>query len=156
MYGVEAVVQQIFFLIIAIIYESENLALISLLVILYLLLPQCSDHFGRLHDKPRLWKGLRAAHAVVIFVLVALWLPAMALHIKYQVDSVIGDPYDFYRHEWSEVVRPFAKLDTALVIIYFFAVLEIVGWSVLGLVDVMKRQEKKQVSTQTTMLSSVF
>lgn len=145
LYGVEAVVQQIFFLIVAILYESEDLALISLLVVLYLLLPYCSDHFGRLRDQPRIWKGLRAAHALVIFILIALWLPAMALHIKYQVDAVIGDPFDFYQHEWTEVVRPFAKLDTALVIIYFFAVLEIVGWSVLGLVDVMKRQEKKQL-----------
>ncbi|KAI4169620.1 MAG: hypothetical protein LQ343_005559 [Gyalolechia ehrenbergii] len=141
MYGVEAVVQQIFFLIVVIVSQSEYFAMISLLGVLYLLLPHCSEHLARLRNQPRMWKGLQAAHATFIFILVALWVSAMALRIKLQVDIVIGDPYEFYQEEWDTVVRPFQKLDTAFGILYFFGTLEIFGWSVLGLVDVKKRRE---------------
>lgn len=91
LFGVRAVVQVVFFLIITIIYQSAYLAEISLLGVLYILLPDCSRHPSRQSNPNRMWKGLQTAHAIFIFILVALWLSAMALKIKYQVDSVVGD-----------------------------------------------------------------
>ncbi|KAL8714968.1 MAG: hypothetical protein Q9225_006467 [Loekoesia sp. 1 TL-2023] len=148
LFGVEAVVQVVFFLIITIIYQSVYLAEISLLGVLYILLPDCSTHPGRQSNQNRMWKGLRIAHAIFILILVALWLSAMALKIKYQVDSVIGDPWYFRR-----TIRSFHKIDGAYNILYFVVTIEIFGWSVLGLVDANKRRESRR--TQLVLLSLV-
>ncbi|KAL9025352.1 MAG: hypothetical protein Q9196_005806 [Gyalolechia fulgens] len=153
MFGVEAVVQRIFFLIFVILSQSESLAMISLLGVLYLLLPHCSHQLARLRNHPRIWKSLRAAHATFIFILVALWLPSMALQIKYQVDAVIGDPYEFYTEAQDKMLRPYQKLDTTLAIMYFFGTLEISAWSVLAFLDVKKRREN--VGLQLILLSMI-
>ncbi|KAL8932902.1 MAG: hypothetical protein Q9211_006066 [Gyalolechia sp. 1 TL-2023] len=96
---------------------------------------------------------LRAAHATFIFILVALWLPSMALQIKYQVDAVIGDPYEFYTEAQDKMLRPYQKLDTTLAIMYFFGTLEISAWSVLAFLDVKKRREN--VGLQLILLSMI-
>lgn len=83
----------IFFLIVTIIYHSSYLAEISLLVVLYLLLPYCTSHPSRNSNKPRIAKNLKIGHAIFLFILLALWLSILALRIQYQVERVIGDPY---------------------------------------------------------------
>ncbi|KAL8796741.1 MAG: hypothetical protein Q9182_007318 [Xanthomendoza sp. 2 TL-2023] len=60
----------------------------------------------------------------------------MALKIKYQVDSVIGDPWTY-----SESFRPSQRLDSAYAILYFFGTLEILIWSVLGILKAKKANE---------------
>ncbi|KAL8823969.1 MAG: hypothetical protein Q9170_008281 [Blastenia crenularia] len=77
----------------------------------------------------------------------------MALRIKYQVDAVIGDPYDFYDSYMQDTVRPFQKLDTAYAILYFFGALEIAGWSALGLINAFKSGETDR--TKPILLSLI-
>ncbi|KAL8863785.1 MAG: hypothetical protein Q9174_007546, partial [Haloplaca sp. 1 TL-2023] len=89
-YELRSSVQQIFFLVITILYQSAYLAEISLLGTLYLLLPHCSGHPTR-DSKPRIWKTLQVVHALFIGLLGVIWVSAMALKIKYQVDFVVGD-----------------------------------------------------------------
>ncbi|KAI4221177.1 MAG: hypothetical protein L6R36_007093, partial [Xanthoria steineri] len=128
-YGAADEVQVIFFLIVTIIYESSYLAEISLLLVLYLLLPYCTSHPSRHGDKPRLAKNLKFGHAIFLFILVALWLSMLALRIQYQVEQVIGDPYTF-----RQILRTTGRISTAYTILYFFGSLEILAWSLRGLI----------------------
>ncbi|KAL8802913.1 MAG: hypothetical protein Q9200_006427 [Gallowayella weberi] len=72
-------------------------------------------------------KSLNIAHAIFLFILTALWISAMALKIKYQIDRVIGDPWTY-----DESLRPSQQLDSAYVILYFLGTLEILVWSILA------------------------
>lgn len=144
-YELRSEVQQVYFLITSIIYQSGYISEISLLGVLYLLLPHCSWHPDR-QSKPRLWKGLQTGHAIFICVLSVLWVAAFALKIKYQVDFVIGNPFS----EFHSVVEPYQKIDTVYAILYFLGSFEVLAWSVLGVVDSKKRKEKGQVSDPTT------
>ncbi|KAL8753403.1 MAG: hypothetical protein Q9184_005431 [Pyrenodesmia sp. 2 TL-2023] len=140
---VEAVVQIIFFLIITIILQSVSIAEISLLGVLYLLLPHCSSHPNRQSSRPSVFKGVQIVHAILIITLSALWLPAMALRIKYQVERVIGDQYTSY----DASIPTAQKLDGAYAILYFFGALEIMAWSILGFIDTKKRKASEQLQT---------
>ncbi|KAL9577477.1 MAG: hypothetical protein Q9212_006337, partial [Teloschistes hypoglaucus] len=139
-YENETRVQQVFFLINLIIYQSGYIAEIALLGVLYLLLPHCSGHPDR-EGKPRLWRGLQIGHAIFLAILSILWAAAFALKIKYQVDFVTGDYLDY-----DSVVEPFVRLDTSYAILYFFGTLEVVAWAVVGFVNKEKRSEHGQVS----------
>ena len=144
MYGVEAIVQQIYYLIATIIYQSAYISEISLLGVLHHLLPYCSVYPGQQGHQAQVWKGPQAAHAALIVILVALWISAMALKIKFQVQLVLGYSWDYDASDY----RPFQKIDTAYAILYFLASLEIVGWSVLGLVNARKSPGNGRVSMQ--------
>ncbi|KAL8758793.1 MAG: hypothetical protein Q9199_001204 [Rusavskia elegans] len=122
-------VQVIFFLIVSIIYQSSYLAEISLLVVLYLLLPYCTSHPSRNSNKSRIAKNLKIGHAIFLFILLALWLSILALRIQYQVEDVIGDPYTF-----EKLVLVTSRISTAYTILYFFGSLEILTWSLLSLI----------------------
>ncbi|KAL8648851.1 MAG: hypothetical protein Q9210_004754 [Variospora velana] len=141
MYEVGGAVQVVYFLINQIIYESGYIAEITLLVVLYLLLPHCTSHPDPPKNRPSLRKGAKIIHAILILILVALWLAAMGLKIKYQVDRVIGD-YSFYG---SSSVRSFNKIDAAYAILYFFAALEIVAWSTLSFINAKKQSQSVQL-----------
>ncbi|KAL8930188.1 MAG: hypothetical protein Q9208_000805 [Pyrenodesmia sp. 3 TL-2023] len=141
---VEAVVQRIFFLIITIILQSGAIADISLLGVLYILLPHCSSHPNRQSSRPSVFKSTQTGHAIFIFILSGLWLPAMALKIKYQVDRVIGDGYRSY----NTTLSISQKLDGAFSILYFFGALEVMAWSILGFIDTKKRKASGQVRMQ--------
>ncbi|KAI4234062.1 MAG: hypothetical protein LQ349_004019 [Xanthoria aureola] len=141
-YGAADEVQVIFFLIVTIIYESSYLAEISLLLVLYLLLPYCTSHPSRHGDKPRLAKNLKFGHAILLFILLALWLSMLALRIQYQVEQVIGDPYTF-----RQLLRTTGRISTAYTILYFFGSLEILAWSLLGLI-----KKRTQHARPTTLL----
>ncbi|KAL8687561.1 MAG: hypothetical protein Q9218_006305, partial [Villophora microphyllina] len=132
-YEAESAVQQVFFLIITIIYSSAYISEIALFGVIYLLLPHCSGHPSR-ETKPRLWKGVQTGHAIFLTILSVLWAAGFALKIKYQVDFVTNGSF-----EYSTVISPFQKLDTAYAILYFFCTLEIVVWSILGFIDKGKR-----------------
>ncbi|KAL8733372.1 MAG: hypothetical protein Q9166_002196 [cf. Caloplaca sp. 2 TL-2023] len=139
-YEVAYYVQQIFFLVVTILYQSTYLAEISLLGVLYLLLPYCSRYISQQGGRPRMSKHLQIGHAVFIFILFAIWVSSMGLKINYQVQYVIGDPW-IYR----SIVRPYKKLDTAYAILYFFGALEILVWSVLGFLDAKIRSESGKI-----------
>ncbi|KAI4130631.1 MAG: hypothetical protein LQ341_006437 [Variospora aurantia] len=151
MYEVGGEVQVVYFLINQIIYESGFLAEITLLVVLFLLLPYCTSHPDTRKNRPSLRKGAKIIHALLIVILVALWLAAMALRIRYQVGRVIGD-YSFY----SSFVRSHTKIDTAYAILYFFAALEIAVWSTLGFINAKKQSQTVQVGSQNPTLTSTM
>ncbi|KAL8945919.1 MAG: hypothetical protein Q9222_007614 [Ikaeria aurantiellina] len=134
----ETVVQQVFFLIITIITQSVYLAEISLLGVLYFLLPYCLS-YERYHEKVRMRKVLKIVHLIVLLILSALFVTTMALRIKSQVSYVIGSPSD-----WRSEVRHSEQIDAAYTIIYFLASLEIVGWSVMAFLDARKDSQPAQ------------
>lgn len=140
---VEAVVQIIYFLIVTIILQSGSVADISLLGVLYLLLPHCSSHPNRQSSRPSVFKGVQTGHALFIFILSALWLSTMAFKIKSHVDRVIGDRYTSYDNSITSA----QKLDGAYAILYFFGALEVMAWSILGFIDTKKRKASGQVRT---------
>ncbi|KAI4199365.1 MAG: hypothetical protein LQ350_004654 [Teloschistes chrysophthalmus] len=146
-YENETRVQQVFFLIDLILYQSGYISEIALLGVLYLLLPHCSGHPDR-EGKPRLWRGLQIGHAIFLAILSILWAAAFALKIKYQVDFVTGDYYDY-----ESVLEPFLKLDTTYSILYFFATLEVAAWAVVGFVNKERRSEHGQ--NLTTLLAAI-
>ncbi|KAL8785358.1 MAG: hypothetical protein Q9213_003423 [Squamulea squamosa] len=131
-------VQVIFFLIVTIIYESGPLAEISLLGVIYLMLPHCSAHPSRHGERPRIAKALKIGHGIFLFILSALWISAMALRIQYQVELVIGDPWTSRSSRRSR-----RQLSGSYFILYFLGTLEIFAWSILGLVK--KRTERSRV-----------
>ncbi|KAL8960456.1 MAG: hypothetical protein Q9193_002838 [Seirophora villosa] len=141
-YEVEAEVYVIFYLIIQIIYQSAFIAEITLLVMLYLLLPHCTSHPDHQSSRPSLRKGAKIAHAILIVILVALWLASMALKIKYQVDTVIGESSSAY---FRSTVRSFNRLDLAYAILYFFATLEIAAWTILASINAKKKSQSAQM-----------
>lgn len=138
---VEAVVQVIFFLISTIILQAGYIADVALLGVLYLLLPHCSNHPNRQSSRPSVFKGTKAAHAIFIFILSAIWLSAMGLKIQYQVGRVIGDPSGLYYHTLPNI----HKLNGTYNILYFFGALEVLVWSILGFIDTKKRKASGQV-----------
>ncbi|KAL8711597.1 MAG: hypothetical protein Q9220_004007 [cf. Caloplaca sp. 1 TL-2023] len=119
----ETVNRQVFSLIRKILYVFEYLAEISLLGVLYLLLPGCLSQ-DRYHENFQMRKVLKTIHLSVILILSALFIAAMALKIDDQVTSVI--------------------IDTAYAIIYFFASLEIVAGSVVAFLDARKDSQPAQ------------
>ncbi|KAI4286904.1 MAG: hypothetical protein L6R35_003845 [Caloplaca aegaea] len=151
MYEVGGEVQVVYFLINQIIYESGYLAEITLLVVLFLLLPYCTSHPDTPNNRPSLRKGAKIIHTLLIVILVALWLAAMALRIKYQVGRVIGD-YSFY----SSFVRSHTKIDTAYAILYFVTAFEIAVWSTLGFINAKKQSQTVQVGSQNPTLTSTM
>lgn len=134
-----ATVQVIYYLIATIISESSYLAEISLLLILYILLPYCTLHPNRTGQKPRIAKTLKICHAIFLFILVVLWLAMLALRIQSQVEIVIGDVWVV-----RSISRSVARILTAYTILYFFGSLEILAWSLLSLIK--KRTEHGRVS----------
>ncbi|KAI4201606.1 MAG: hypothetical protein LQ346_002143 [Caloplaca aetnensis] len=138
---VEAVVQVIFFLISTIILQAGYIADVALLGVLYLLLPHCSNHPNRQSSRPSVFKGTKAAHAIFIFILSAIWLSAMGLKIQYQVGRVIGDPSGLYYHTLPNI----HKLNGTYNILYFFGALEVLVWSILGFIDTKKRKASGQL-----------
>ena len=70
-----------------------------------------------------------------------LWISAMALKIKYQVDFVVGDGYGVEEEE----VDAFIRLDTVYQIFYFLGALEITVWAILGVVNRKQAGERKKV-----------
>ncbi|KAL9583491.1 MAG: hypothetical protein Q9203_005062 [Teloschistes exilis] len=148
-YENETRVQQVFFLIITILYQSAYIVEIALLGVLYLLLPHCSGHPDR-DSKPRLWRGLQIGHAIFLVILSILWAAALALKIKYQVDFVTSNYYDY---DFHSIVKPFVSLDTSYSILYFFAAIEIVAWAVVGFVNKEKRSEHGK--NLTTFLAAI-
>ncbi|KAI4241359.1 MAG: hypothetical protein LQ352_007466, partial [Teloschistes flavicans] len=141
-YEAETLVQQVFFLVTVIIYQSAYISEIALLGVLYLLLPHCSGHPDR-ESKPRLWKSLQTGHTIFLAILSSIWAAALALKIKYQVDFVTS----YYVYDYDSTVKPFVRLDTSYSILYFFATLEVVTWAVVGFVNREKRSEHGQVLT---------
>ncbi|KAI4095197.1 MAG: hypothetical protein LQ348_004648 [Seirophora lacunosa] len=141
-YEVEAEVYVLFYLIIQIIYQSAFIAEMTLLVMLYLLLPHCTSHPDHQSSRSSLKKGAKIAHAILIVILVALWLASMALKIKYQVDTVIGDSLSAY---YRSTVRSFNRLDLAYAILYFFATLEIAAWTILASINAKKKSQSVQM-----------
>ena len=132
----------IYFLIRTIILESSNLAEVSLLLVIYLLLPHCSGHPSRHGDRPRTAKALRIGHAIFLFILLALWLSMFALRIRYQVEFVIGDPWT-----WRSLRRTTDRISTTYTIIYFLGTLEILAWSIMGTMRFLKeRTDRGKVS----------
>ncbi|KAL9037950.1 MAG: hypothetical protein Q9180_003427 [Flavoplaca navasiana] len=129
-----ATVQVIYYLIATIIFESSYLAEISLLLVLYILLPYCTLHPDRTGQKPRIAKTLKICHAIFLFILVVLWLAMLALRIQSQVEIVIGDPWVTRSNS-----RSIGRIWTAYAILYFFGSLEILAWSLLSLIK--KRTE---------------
>ncbi|KAL8849977.1 MAG: hypothetical protein Q9221_005083 [Calogaya cf. arnoldii] len=70
----------------------------------------------------------------------AFWLTAVALFvIHYQVEFVIGDPYTY-----RQLIGYTDRLATTYSVLYVFGSLEIMAWSVLGVIK--KRTEHGQVS----------
>ncbi|KAL8657396.1 MAG: hypothetical protein Q9226_001956 [Calogaya cf. arnoldii] len=136
-YGAADEIQIIYFLIVTIIYETSFLAEISLLLVLYLLLPYCTPHPSRTGDKPRVAKTLKIGHGILLLMLTALWLAMLAMRIQYQVELVIGDP-SAYRRIFSYT----DQLATAYAVLYVFGSLEILAWSILGVTK--KRTEHGQ------------
>ncbi|KAL8967546.1 MAG: hypothetical protein Q9197_005375 [Variospora fuerteventurae] len=151
MYEVGGEVQAVYFLINQIIYESGYLADITLLVVLFLLLPYCTSHPDTPKNRPSLRKGAKIFYALLIVILVALWLAAMALRIRYQVFRVIGD-YSFYR----SFERSHPKIGTAYAILYFVAAFEIAVWSTLGFINAKKQSQTVQVGSQNPALTSTM
>ncbi|KAL9633188.1 MAG: hypothetical protein Q9204_003501, partial [Flavoplaca sp. TL-2023a] len=133
-----ATVQVIYYLIATIIFESSYLAEISLLLVLYILLPYCTLHPNRTGQKPRIAKTLKICHAIFLFILVVLWLAMLALRIQSQVEIVIGDPWVSRSNS-----RSVGRILTAYAILYFFGSLEILAWSLLSLIK--KRTEHGRV-----------
>ncbi|KAL8913478.1 MAG: hypothetical protein Q9172_007277 [Xanthocarpia lactea] len=117
-YEVADEVQVIYFLVRTIILESNNVAEISLLLVIYLLLPHCSSHPSRHGGRPRTAKALRIGHAIFLFILLALWLSMFALRIRRTADRVA----------------------TTYAIVYFLGTLEILAWSIMGTMRFLKER----------------
>ncbi|KAL8842807.1 MAG: hypothetical protein Q9176_002443 [Flavoplaca citrina] len=140
-----ATVQVIYYLIATIIFESAYLAEISLLLVLYILLPYCTLYPNRTGQKPRIAKMLKICHAIFLFILVVLWLAMLALRIQSQVEIVIGDPWVTRSNS-----RSIGRIWTAYAILYFFGSLEILAWSLLSLIK--KRTEHGRTTLYTLAL----
>ncbi len=138
---VEAVVQVIFFLILTIILQAGYIADIALLGVIYILLPHCSNHPNRQSSRPSVFKGTKAAHAIFLFILSAIWLSAMALKIQNQVGRVVGDPWELRQ----TTIPNISKLNATYNILYFVGALEVLVWSILGFIDAKKRRASGQV-----------
>ncbi|KAL8996425.1 MAG: hypothetical protein Q9169_004073 [Polycauliona sp. 2 TL-2023] len=144
--GAAEQVQIVFFLIMVIIFESSYLAEISLLLVLYILLPYCTPHPSRTGDKPRIAKILKIGHGIFLLLLTALWLPMFAMKIQGQVELVIGDPWTYRR-----LRRTTARIMTAYTVLYVFGSLEIAAWSILGLI----KQRTQRGKTHLILLASI-
>ncbi|KAL8770320.1 MAG: hypothetical protein Q9209_003956 [Squamulea sp. 1 TL-2023] len=138
-YEAASEVQVIFFLIVTIISESGPLAEISLLGVIYLMLPHCSSHPNRHGERPRIAKALKIGHGIFLFILSALWISSMALRIQYQVEYVLSDLWTARLSRRSR-----EQLSGSYHILYFLGTLEILAWSILGFVK--KRTEHSRVS----------
>ncbi|KAL8669213.1 MAG: hypothetical protein Q9168_006184, partial [Polycauliona sp. 1 TL-2023] len=145
-FAVAEKVQIVFLLVITIIYELSYLADISLLLALYILLPYCTPYPSRTGDKPRMAKNLRIVHGLLLLLLMVLRLIALASRIQGQVEVVIGDPYDY-----RLILRNVGRIATTYAILLVFGALEILGWSVMGLIKKRPRHGK----THLILLSSI-
>ncbi|KAL8903897.1 MAG: hypothetical protein Q9171_007240 [Xanthocarpia ochracea] len=140
-YEVAEEVQVIYYLVRTIIVEASTLAEISLLLVIYLLLPHCSSHPSRHGDRPRMAKALRIGHAIFLFILLALWLSMFALRIRYQVEFVTGNPWN-----WRLFRRTTDRISTTYTIVYFLGTLEILAWSIMSAMRFLKeRTDRGQV-----------
>ncbi|KAL8670574.1 MAG: hypothetical protein Q9224_007662, partial [Gallowayella concinna] len=93
-------------------------------------------------------KRLKIIHAIVLFILTALFIPSMALKIKNQVDRVIGDSSLF-----GDSIRSYEQLDSAFAILYFVATIEILVWSILAFLQAKKANESGR--TQLLLLTLI-
>ncbi|KAI4162579.1 MAG: hypothetical protein LQ342_003810 [Letrouitia transgressa] len=131
LYEAEASVQQVFLLIRILINQTRYLAEISLLGVLFLLLPYCTKCPRHDSRHKSLALGLKFFHYGLIFILSTLWVAALPFKIKYTVKFVEYYSYRSYKSD----LQNWYKIDTAYSIIVVFGSLLVLSWAITGLLQ---------------------
>ncbi|KAL9613957.1 MAG: hypothetical protein Q9167_001506 [Letrouitia subvulpina] len=131
LFEAEVSVQQVFFLIRLLIYQTQFLAEISLLGVLFMLLPYCTKCPRHDSHNKSLALGLKFFHWGFIFIVSALWAAALAFKIKLRVQ--LTQDYGYGYSSLISDARNFEKIDTAYSIIYAFGSLWVLIWAISGL-----------------------